>query len=309
MLGTDPPLTVETSENSSWTGWDQLSPLLRFANFWDGGSRRAFGPRYVQDYQILMVQAGVGEAMVNDQSFNIIAGDLIYYGPHELHAVQSSRRMPLRLMGLHFIFQQDDWRRLDLSDTMHGSSIPYEYPHGELHVPLEPKPPTRTSPGTASSVFRLCETLVLSYFADPRGRQLEKRGLLLVLFENWYKTILNEVTRPTLSPSHRRIVDHAQLAILDNLHDPPEIATLCKVNRISEQYFSRLFRAGTGMSVRQYILIHRLMWARRLLIAGQSHVNEVASTVGFDDPHYFSRCFAKQFGIAPSVVRSDRQLA
>lgn len=308
MLGTDPLLEVEASDNSSWTGWHLLSPRLRFAAFWDGGISRAFGPRYVQDYQILMVQAGVGEAIVNDQSFNIATGDLIYYGPKELHAVQSSRQKPLRLMGLHFIFHQDDWWRLNLVDPAYGSPIPYEYPRGELHISLDPHPPTKTSPGTASSAFRLCESLVLSHLSDPSGRQLEKRGLLLLLFESWYKTILTEATGPILSPLHRRIVEQAQVAILDNLRQPPDIAALCKANQISERYFLRLFRAGTAMSVRQFILTQRLIWARRLLIAGQFPVNKVAATVGFDDPHYFSRCFMKQFGIKPSVVRSDRQL-
>jgi len=137
---------------------------------------------------------------------------------------------------------------------------------------------------------------------------MEKRGLLLMLFENWSDTIINEVNNPTLSPLHRRIVDLAQQVILDNLHDPPEIETLCKDSNLSVPYFSRLFKARTGMSIRQYCMHHRLLWARRLLLTGQQNVGEVALTVGFDDPHYFSRCFSRQFGIPPSVVRSERQL-
>ena len=297
-----------TNKDTVWAGWDQLSPLLRLGNFWDGAPAHGFGPRYVQDFQILMINAGCGEAMVNGQSFSVTAGDLIFYGPHELHAVQSSYRMPLRLIGLHFLFQQEDLPRLDLSLSFASPTL-YEYPLGELHVPLEPRPPSKSSPGTASSALRSCESLVLSYMTDPNGRLLEKRGLLLMLFENWHDTILNEVTQSTLSPMYSRIVDQAQQAILENLKDPPEIETLCRDCHISIRYFSRIFKACTGMGIRQYTLHHRLLWARRLLVTGKLNVSEVAATVGFDDPHYFSRCFVKRFGIAPSVVRSDSQLA
>lgn len=308
MLVSQVPWTVSANTATLWTGWDQLTPLLRFGNFWDSEPEHGFGPRYIQDFQILMIQSGCGEATVNGQAFNITVGDLIFYGPHELHAVQSSQHAPLKLIGLHFLFQQDDLARIN-PRIDHTSRIPFEYPNGELSIPLLPRPPSKSSPGVASGALRVCESLALSYIADPGGRLLEKRGLLLVLFEIWRETILNESTQPLLPPLYRQVINQAQQSILDNLRNPPDVEALCKESRLSGRYFARLFKASTGMSVRQFILHHRLLWARRLLIEGQLNVSEVTYTVGLDDPHYFSRCFAKQFGVAPSLVRSERQLA
>jgi AraC-like DNA-binding protein len=303
-----PPTNVPFNAATLWTGWDQLSPLLRYGNFWDGEPERGFGPRYIQDFQILLIQSGCGDATINGRFYCISAGDLVFYGPHELHAVRSSSRTPLKLIGLHFLFQQDDLARLDTT-LHHVSPLPFAYPRGELHLPLVPRPPAKSSPGIASGAQRVCESLALSYTADPGGRMLEKRGLLLLLFEIWREAILQEALRPSLAPLHRQMIDEAQLAILNNLRNPPGLGTLCKTSRLSERYFARLFKARTGMSMRQFILHHRLLWARRLLIEGRLNVSEVAYTVGFDDPHYFSRCFAHQFGAAPSLVRSERQLA
>jgi AraC-like DNA-binding protein len=294
--------------SSVWNGWEQLSPVLRYANFWDGELGEGFGPRYIQDFQILLAQSGCGDATVAGQTFDIAPGDLVFYGPRELHAVRSSHTAPLKIIGLHFLFQQDDLVRVGpLQPIM--SSKPFEYPHGELCNPLSPRPPARSSPGIASGVQRVCESLVLSYMADPDGRQLEKRGLLLVLFELWRESLEHEAVRPSLAPLHRQVIDQAQYTILHDLRNPPSIETLCKASRLSERYFARLFKARTGMSVRHFVLHHRLLWARRLLIEGRLNVSEVAYAVGFNDPHYFSRCFTNQFSIAPSLVRLERQLA
>jgi YesN/AraC family two-component response regulator len=45
------------------------------------------------------------------------------------------------------------------------------------------------------------------------------------------------------------------------------------------------------------------MKAKAIIESGEfSSINEVAYTVGYDDPLYFSRHFKKYFGIAPSKV-------
>jgi AraC-like DNA-binding protein len=291
-----------------WTGWDRLTPVLRYANFYDAVPGGGFGPRFIQDFQILMIQSGAGQGRVDQETFEIAGGDLIYYGPNVLHAVTSSRHAPLKLIGLHFVLDQDDLRRIAFVDEF-GSPRPYEYPTGLPRNPLSPAPPAKCSPGVASGAGKVCESLVLSYLMDPAGRMLEKRGLLLTLFELWHDAISHEQTHDHLPAPHREAVDRAQHMILQNLSNPPTTATLCREIRLSERYFARLFKRRTGMSVKQFVLHHRMLWARRLLVEGKLNVSEVAYVVGFADPHYFSRYFARQFGIPPSLVRSERQLA
>jgi AraC-like DNA-binding protein len=35
------------------------------------------------------------------------------------------------------------------------------------------------------------------------------------------------------------------------------------------------------------------------------NISEIAYEVGFNDPKYFSRCFAKEFGFPPSNLAED----
>jgi AraC-like DNA-binding protein len=64
--------------------------------------------------------------------------------------------------------------------------------------------------------------------------------------------------------------------------------------------FKELFKT----TVFGYINELRLKEAKRLLLEEKMCVNEVAYTVGYKYPHYFSAAFKKKFGILPASLRS-----
>ncbi|MFG2140581.1 helix-turn-helix domain-containing protein [Streptomyces sp. NPDC048650] len=65
-------------------------------------------------------------------------------------------------------------------------------------------------------------------------------------------------------------------------------------------------RRGAGCSPKDYLLGIRLGRAKELLVATELPVAAVARRVGYDDPAYFSRLFARRVGTAPVRFR-DRQ--
>lgn len=69
---------------------------------------------------------------------------------------------------------------------------------------------------------------------------------------------------------------------------------------INENYLSRLFKSETGLSLNRYITKQRMQSAKNYLDQGCTNLQQVSSTVGFSDPFYFSKCFKKEYGVAPS---------
>jgi len=72
-----------------------------------------------------------------------------------------------------------------------------------------------------------------------------------------------------------------------------------------EMYMSRMqlhrkLRALTGKSASLYIRSFRLLRSRKMIEEGRGNVSEIAYSVGFSSPAYFTRCFKKEFGIPPS---------
>lgn len=62
---------------------------------------------------------------------------------------------------------------------------------------------------------------------------------------------------------------------------------------------------ATGSTPKEYILRTRLSRAKRLLLSTDHSVREVSRAVGYDDPAYFTRLFARRVGQAPSEFRKD----
>ncbi|MBT3074256.1 MULTISPECIES: AraC family transcriptional regulator [Streptomyces] len=65
-------------------------------------------------------------------------------------------------------------------------------------------------------------------------------------------------------------------------------------------------RRGAGCSPKDYLLTIRLGRAKELLAATDLPVAAVARRVGYDDPAYFSRLFARRVGTAPVRFREQQ---
>lgn len=76
-------------------------------------------------------------------------------------------------------------------------------------------------------------------------------------------------------------------------------ATLSKKFGYDETYFCRRFKSVTGLTPMIYIRILRLEKAKKLIKKGNIMLTDVATSCGFSEQGYFSRCFKKHFGITP----------
>ena len=65
-------------------------------------------------------------------------------------------------------------------------------------------------------------------------------------------------------------------------------------------------RRGAGCGPKDYLLGIRLNRAKDLLAATELPVAAVARRVGYDDPAYFSRLFARRVGMAPVRFRDEQ---
>ncbi len=87
-----------------------------------------------------------------------------------------------------------------------------------------------------------------------------------------------------------------------HLYDPDlKVDTLSAICGISGTYFRKIFQANYAMPPNQYILEKRLTHAITLIEIGEyNSISEVAASVGYQDPLYFSRVFKKKYGVSPS---------
>ena len=73
---------------------------------------------------------------------------------------------------------------------------------------------------------------------------------------------------------------------------------------VSPTHLSRVLRQATGLPASRAIEDRVLREARRQLFYTNLSIAEIAYLLGYNDPAYFSRVFARATGMAPSAFRA-----
>lgn len=128
---------------------------------------------------------------------------------------------------------------------------------------------------------------------------IKQRELLRSKFSSEPETTTSLIS---VSEIDQRFVDKLNLIMENQLENQDfsidEFALKLHLGRTS---FFRKVKGITGYTPNEYMRIYRLKKAMEFLKEGRFNVSEVSFRVGINDPLYFSRCFRKQFGVAPSV--------
>jgi len=74
---------------------------------------------------------------------------------------------------------------------------------------------------------------------------------------------------------------------------------------LSPNYLSRIFREETGTTLNVYLNNIRISKAKALLRHGNLRLIDIASTVGFEDPSYFTKVFKRITGVTPFHYRAQ----
>lgn len=91
-----------------------------------------------------------------------------------------------------------------------------------------------------------------------------------------------------------------------NYFDPNlSIAQLAETLNFSIPYVSKIFKKSLGIPPRQYLTNIRMRHACELLAAQTYSISEIARSVGYSSPYYFSNNFKQIYGIAPSLYKTE----
>lgn len=103
------------------------------------------------------------------------------------------------------------------------------------------------------------------------------------------------------APFTRDIPDAAILGAVD--YRAASVGEIAKRFGYSKYHFIRKFKQLTGISPWNYILLSRVSRAKELLTDNTLSVRDIAFTLNFRDPNYFSRIFRRRTGLSPLAFR------
>lgn len=149
--------------------------------------------------------------------------------------------------------------------------------------------------------------LALQPGADPRLESLEASGWLLLLFHHFGRAHREATPASDLKEMAMidRQVEQAIRWFSLQYQQQLSIEELARQLGYHRAHLFHAFKARTGLSPKQYLMKVRMDKAKQLLTGVALTVDQIASSVGFNDALYFSRQFRKITGMSPSEYRSQ----
>ncbi|GBF72538.1 DNA-binding response regulator [Paenibacillus sp. 598K] len=99
------------------------------------------------------------------------------------------------------------------------------------------------------------------------------------------------------------IVEAVRRKIERDYQQPISLQWISQHYYINGNYFCKLFKERTGLSLTDYVVKVRMAHARRLIVSTDLQIRSIAEMVGYEDPAYFGLVFRRMFGESPVRVR------
>lgn len=128
--------------------------------------------------------------------------------------------------------------------------------------------------------------------------------------ENYFIDMLNMAIglRDKESDTQSKRVLHKAKEYMDEHYTDENISLndVANVANVSANYLSAVFSQNMKMTFVEYITNKRIEHAKKLLRSTGMSSAEIASEIGYKDPHYFSFVFKKMQGVSPREYRSEK---
>ncbi|KPN95202.1 AraC family transcriptional regulator [Lysinibacillus sp. ZYM-1] len=199
--------------------------------------------------------------------------------------------------------------------------------HGGAKMKLDQKNYDNTNWEYILVLYRICNTELeetslshqhfeLSTGQSPRLIELimrlwhvynQRGGIPMFQTEMLFRDVLNEALLCVVNRQHscesHTLFERVSTYIHEYYYQSLSIASLAEQNNVNRNRLSYVFRKYAGMGPAEYLLNYRINIAQEMLFTSDASVQQIAQTVGIDDPFYFSRVFKKQLGISPTEYR------
>ncbi|MDQ8737461.1 AraC family transcriptional regulator [Paenibacillus sp. LHD-38] len=234
---------------------------------------------------IMILSEGCGMMTINERAIELSFGYLLFVHARANVEITSSSNSNFHL----YVIQFDQYKRVidereQLLYRIDGEGLPE---NGLIAAPRF---------GTVLGLFKAI--IEAGKQSDATSNPFEEQRLLLELLHEVF------IAGPKIPYFNQETpIQKAIHYIKENYNTKLNRPFLAQLTGYHPHYLSKQFNRQTGQSISDFILQLRTEKAKELLSTTNSHINEIATAVGYQDALYFSRKFSQATGMYPTEFR------
>lgn len=242
-------------------------------------------------YEILYFVSGNGTYLVESTAYPLTPGCMLVMRPGEVHNLQILPDTPYERIVVQFREQMllehaVEYRPLLAPFLERPLGVGNFYSSAEIDSAFVRECLERIEDTDTPALIRLVASTMLPAILSEIFRGYQRR---------------QKEPQPDTPISQTRIREILQY-VNRHLYDDLKLDGLCRRFYISKTQLGRLFRAATGSTAWNYILVKRLIRARQLILSGMS-ITEASVRCGFQDYSAFYRAYKKRYATSPAADR------
>lgn len=264
------------------------------------GTSRDLGPSHIHDYfQIWYVLCGSFHHVVNYQSFQQNAGDLLIVPPYIPHKIDTSQASS----NLQFIFCDLAENFLNLfPEGMEKSNLFYlTYLRPLAYNATTVSPFLSFSGNGAERVEALYSKLLSEYKKNtplsPAYIRADLIQLLSLVAEHYHAATSHK--GDALYAQYRAALQETLDYIEAHYTESISLNDICNIALMSPSSFSYVFKQLTGKTLIAYIHSLRIRLAMKLLETTSLSISDISWKCGYTDTTYFGKVFKRHTGMLP----------
>ncbi|UVI31973.1 AraC family transcriptional regulator [Paenibacillus spongiae] len=246
---------------------------------------------YHNFYEIYYLVSGQRRYFIEDRSYSIQEGDLVFINPQVLHQTSDEGESAHERIVIYFT----------------ESFLRNSY-HAEADLLLRPymrdNPVYRLQVKERMQVEALMEKLMHEMRTKETGYELAIRLGVIDLLLSAARYSARSNVSPLDTPLYRKITDIVRF-INENYAEPLTLNSLAGKFHVSPYYLSRTFKQATGLTIFEYMNITRIKAAEQLLKQSVLSVTDVSSAVGYNNFSHFGKMFKKHTKATPREYRKS----
>lgn len=234
-------------------------------------------------YVLHIIRSGRGTLEINNQKYELTAGDAFLLSPNVEAWYEADR--------------EDPWSYMWVGFTGYRAQEYAEHAGFTKRAPIRKVGCEKELNGYIDGML---EAHQLSYTDE-----LKRNGYLMLFFA----TLIEEYKKmvPGMANQHSYpgsvYVKHAMEYIAYHYREKIKINELADYIGVNRSYLTSSFKKAIGCSPQEYLVNLRMEKAKGLLRNSSMQINAIAASVGYQDQLAFSKIFKQHFGASPKAYR------